>query len=904
MGLPQYSNIENTIQSTIKSRIGQNLKVSQLSPWLRISSAVAGGLVIESNISSDSFSTRYGSATSAGAIGRKFDGSLVVEDSSDRGFRPSPVIEGLSVKNGAQGLTRKCSFVIKCFSVGQMEKVSQYFLEPRYFALIEWGWNTPQSYNSMAKLKEDAVCEMIDYQNLQTLKNKRAASEGHYDAFLGIVAGGGFEYGEDETYNLNIEIVTQGEIPSYLQFHKGVVIRDEGGKIASSKEFIPTQIEDAIDSKNIGLALFMQMYNDLPGGKQITRVKNLGADPRWADPSLYINMDEEVRKHLTEKIGTGKIKLVQGKSVPGAPGSSVVTSAYGEIPSEGQLVSTERFIRMDLAWKILNTTSLDVQVLQTSCKGEETMNYVINIDNTICTAHPHIFSTDKSKLYIPNKNLPNFGLASIFFPPTSTDDIKKEEDVANSGQNSVYNSFDGVKEISEVDGFPIRNPNRKIEDWEYFPAQMALAEQDQGQFDGTYYARKADKGFWGYLKSLYINFDFFCECLEKNGYLAKDVALDILNGLSSAVNMTWDFQIAERGRVLVSHDYVAPKSQNVTAENQNKQPLKSGDILYTDKVDEMNKSSETNKSSVKGPIELQVCDFNFAGIPPAKGVPLMKFQSRGMNSPFTEFSFNVSVQGALANQVMAKRNAEVNGEYNNATTAPEDKGESFKGLFAKTPDPIMQELDSLNAQVPSSEEDELEYKSEKEQSQQAAAAVAKTGGVLGLGTAAFLWAKSLFESDTQEEVHVSNYEYFISKAGVFPKEQDREKISNGGFFDSVGLLEFLIAGTFADTNLLTQMREFDFCKDNKFETQSENEKKNPGLLPISMNFTIHGVSGLKVGDIFCVIDLPSPYNTKIFQIFHVEHTVSDGMWSTQIEAKLRNADIVDKDELKKLTTNG
>ena len=128
MGLPQYSNIENTIQSTIKSRIGQNLKVSQLSPWLRISSAVAGGLVIESNISSDSFSTRYGSATSAGAIGRKFDGSLVVEDSSDRGFRPSPVIEGLSVKNGAQGLTRKCSFVIKCFSVGQMEKVSQYFL--------------------------------------------------------------------------------------------------------------------------------------------------------------------------------------------------------------------------------------------------------------------------------------------------------------------------------------------------------------------------------------------------------------------------------------------------------------------------------------------------------------------------------------------------------------------------------------------------------------------------------------------------------------------------------------------------------------------------------------------------------------------------------------------------------
>ena len=54
---------------------------------------------------------------------------------------------------------------------------------------------------------------------------------------------------------------------------------------------------------------------------------------------------------------------------------------------------------------------------------------------------------------------------------------------------------------------------------------------------------------WGYLKDLYIDFDFFSECIESTGLFTKDVYYKILNGLSSAVNMIWDFQIVESCKI-------------------------------------------------------------------------------------------------------------------------------------------------------------------------------------------------------------------------------------------------------------------------------------------------------------------------------------------------------------------
>ena len=55
---PQYGNIYPEIQTTIKSRGGNQLLVSGLKPWIRLSSGYSNGLILGSNLKFDSFDKR------------------------------------------------------------------------------------------------------------------------------------------------------------------------------------------------------------------------------------------------------------------------------------------------------------------------------------------------------------------------------------------------------------------------------------------------------------------------------------------------------------------------------------------------------------------------------------------------------------------------------------------------------------------------------------------------------------------------------------------------------------------------------------------------------------------------------------------------------------------------------
>ena len=55
---------------------------------------------------------------------------------------------------------------------------------------------------------------------------------------------------------------------------------------------------------------------------------------------------------------------------------------------------------------------------------------------------------------------------------------------------------------------------------------------------------------WGYLDNLYINFDFACSVIEAENLTYSDALLEILNGMSSAVNSMWSFQIMEKAKTI------------------------------------------------------------------------------------------------------------------------------------------------------------------------------------------------------------------------------------------------------------------------------------------------------------------------------------------------------------------
>lgn len=873
---PQFGNVYDSVQKTIKSRAGNNIKASELKPWIRVSSGYGAGLVIASNLKNDTFYSRYGDSTSGGRIGNNFAGTSVVgtRTAFNRGLRPSPIIETINIKNGSEGLSRKLTFQIKCFTLSQLDELTKYFLEPRFYLLMEWGWNTNLAYSQMAKVQgvdsSTAICDMISYMNLGVLKDKREKSHGHYDAFLGVITGGGVEYGDDETYIVSVEVTTQGEIPAYLQQHKGAI---KNGVDANSSQIfdVEKEIQTAEEGANFGKALFMYMYNDLPGSKQTKNIKKLVDDPYWTSQYHYLNMNKSLRDTLLEDLNDVQVNTTD-------PTTGLVQE--GKIPSDQPLISKERFIRLELAWKILNTTDDILTPKQISCtKGNSNkgLDSEISIENTIIRAHKHIFSMSKEHLYIPNGYGPDFGLEQVL---TKTTDLLKG----------------GFLQLNPDGSFKTKNfgTNGLYSVGKLFPQTIPLDTKGAAEYDNTYIPLTCDAFEWGYLKDLFINFDFFIQCMDRSGHVIKDVAIEILNGLSSGANLFWDYQIVNVG------------------------------------------SSSSTKDNI-GDECLVVVDRSFSGKPPTSRASTLSLQSIGVNSPFLEFGIKLEVAGAIANSVMAQRNSE-SSPGSTSDSNVEAKAESFSGLFAYKPDGVTLKLNTIRQEedaeaakleserVAQSQLTEIES-AKAELKKKVETDTAEYGDFYKVASAEFTagnyydsvgsylsaveeWVKDGYdlvtdkieevftgENKEQRKARASNYEFFIQKAGVYPKINDpnadfaKELLDLNSSNDVKITDTNMICGIWEDSQLLRQIYEYDLNPTNNYSLLHQSLKKNPGYLPVEVTFTIHGVSGLKVGDLIHFKDLPHIYRSKLFSIFEVEQTVNDDLWQTTATAKLRNITI-------------
>ena len=895
----QYGNVYPEVQNTITSRAGNNLLVSQLKPWIRVSSSYNNGLVIASNLQSDTFEARYGEPVTlsagfvhdSGRVGNNFAGDSVWPraTSFNRQHRPSPVIEAISIKNGTEGLSRKLNFTIKAFTLPQLDMITAYFLEPRFWCLAEWGWNTQLAYNQMAKVQNTSVnsatCDIISYINLGVLKDKRKNSQGNYDAFLGVITGGSVDYGEDETYLVNVEVMTQGEIPAYLQQHKGTPLKidfdKETGKVKdgqrnkSSELFDPeTEIQDAESANEFGKALFMYMYNDLPLCKRTQRLMKYVDDPIWTSEYNYINMNQTAREKMSSELKDETVKITN-REYNGSNDQIVDT----KIPDGQPLIGKERFIRMELAWEILNTTDLILAPQQIQCgDSKKSLDSQISIENTIVRAHKHMFSVNKDTLYVPNAKAPDFGLYDVLMNTNeSSESFIRFED----GQLATKNL--------EPNGLPEANK---------FPQPIECKVSGIKVFDDSVFEINQDAYEWGYLKDLYINFDFFVSCMSKNGYVIKDVAIDILNGLSSGVNLFWDFQIVEAG-------------------------------------------STSTKNGNSGDSCLIVVDKNFSGKPPGTYNSTLSLQSIGTKSPFLDFKMKMEVIGAIANQVMAQTNQATSPEM--SSYAVEDKVEAFRGLFATQPDRVglllntihkesleyaREEAEQQQQQQEAVETDVLltQYKAYMEYLQKVSAGTAVYDPILYTPIENLAWAL-LFNDKVEESVNLgienkkayvisattettnyitegesttetkkrkTNYDIFMQNAGVYPLINNpninfRDLDINTNLDTLVIDDRTIVCGVWQDTQLLRQIYEYDLRGGGIIDYKI-GASKNPGYLPIEVTFTIHGVSGIKVGDMLHFKDLPAIYRSKLFSVFDVEHTLNDDMWQTTVVSKLRPID--------------
>jgi len=844
-GFPQRANLNESITKTILSRAGNNTMMSEKVPWIRVTSCRNEFLTLESTPMTDSFGERYGRSGRSGKIGVNKNGDDVYADElndadgnligSDRSFRPSPTIESVDVTQGNEGLSKKTNFTIKCFTMAQVEALLQYFLEPATNILVEWGFNENDSVLQKTPI---TPCDIADYHSIKHLTNKRKKSKGTYDATFGIVTGGSMGFGDAETYEIEVQITSMGEIPAYLQHHKNTRTGTEGLN-DTGKEFDVADINDDADDENsVGKALFKQMFNDLPAHKRIDSIKNLVNQPWATNKGNFVNMDKEIRTDLIEATKKGELhsdKKAKNKVGVNADGTDKTEDIDLSIPTDTPLFDTDRYIRAALAFTILDLThTLEFKPKRVGCKNVTTQNPYINWRRTICKAHKNIFSTRGDKLMIPNKNCPSFDFISAFSNTKPGPTIERTDSGKIKPQGTSGTLPDGLSE------------NFK------FPQSTAIDYDGQAFFDSDYQPTCYDPHEWGYLKDLFINFDFFIDCIKSPGLLSKDVYYKILNGLSSGVNMNWDFQIVERGKELPDDE----------AEND---PC----LKWWRKTLE----SECRN----GDNELQIVCFHSTGNTTNK-LGQAKFQSRGLNSPFLSAELNMDIPSAMKGQVVMQ-----SGGDSDSTPNPEQNDKDFQGLFTQYDDVVMEELNFLRNQDSNAEE--------AQRKQEEDAAQAKAFEEMNGSEKKALKDKNAADNKKNlEDQKKSNYEAFGNVATIVPRIQYRKggidvktSIFNNPNND-VNIEDLMMIVAYDDESTLKSVEEYNRGKDKGEFIVKKDKEKNAFPLPIKFNFTLHGISGIRVGDTFNVKDLPGDYKKKIFQVTQVEHNIEQSIWKTSVQS--------------------
>jgi hypothetical protein len=705
---PNFSNFQSFVKTTLNSRKSNSLKISNLNPFVRIASGAGYTLVSNTD------------ATLMGAAG--------IYGTADSAYRPKPIVTSLEVDEGAGNLSRKASISITAFSKSSMETLTKYFLEPGFSLFIEWGWGVG-GYKGLQSLNASTVCS---FSSAVATNAVRQNTQGNYDNYLGFITGGGVSVDGDK-WIININCTGYTELPTYLLTSEtGEQKTNDSGILSAAKIFGL----NFIDSTNSGPSdeRFMRMFNELPQTRQTKAVKGLRKNPNVNSLSSFINFDSEVSEKINGE--------TDGWTIPWTDiqifRSSLKVDGVDVIfPKGTKIISDDKFIRFDTLMRIIYEIGIEGYELP----GSRVITTKVDYEDTACSAFKYMFSTDASKLFIPNPNTPKIKLSGA--------PIGAGTPVSSITANVTDNSISGIQ----------------------FPSQAALSFTPK---IGNTITKPAQQ--WGYLKNLYVNFNFAKSVLETKNFYLKDALYQILNGISSAVNGMWNFQIEE---------------------------------------------SEVGNTTI-----LKIWEMNM--ISSTKGAPYT-FDMVGQDSIFIDASLDLDISGAKMNQIIGQK-----------------LGQTLNGDSARTPKTLFQ----------SGLTDKFGIAIKKKK------------------------IETTDDADTQTpqdktSVAEENLNVMLGKAKYFPKVDltDANPLS-GELYDMCYL------GAYHDSAIFSALK-------NGNDQIGEKDTASP-LMPINFTFKVHGISGIRRGDMFKVNGIPSIYNNGFFQVLSVKHTVDGMQWTTEVTGGYRN----------------
>jgi hypothetical protein len=502
---PAFSNIEPYVTNTINSRFKNLIQTSGLNAWVSIASAKSPGFVLHSN-RGGGFTSHYGTESTAGITGKTWGDGKEIGGGTE-GYKPSPYVSAMEIEENVGSISRKATFTIVAHTQQQCNVLISHFLEPGYTVFLQWGWNTDAAKSQLIeKLSANNVSQYSDFANTsQARKN----SGGQYDNYLGFITGGGVSRAADK-WEINVKLTGFTELAAYLNA-ADTATNDNDVKPRGSKYFPQSQIKN---ETSIHKKRFMMMFNELPSNRRTNSTANiLLKTAGMQDVKNYINFDMSVIEELSNKTAGSLFDKVASFLGFETQAEVEVEGKEVDLVAGTKLVHEEKFIKFGALMKIFNLLGAESYTLN---NGNE-IQFSIDTEGVPISAFRRIFSLDKTKLFIPNKETPNFSIA------TALEKTEPQSDFTKNKDNTITYAGQTVE----------------------FPQGTALTYKPSS--NATNSVDRAG-GEWGYLNDLYVNFDFAKSIIETKNFSVMDAMYQLLNGLSAAAGGQWDFQLQESSK--------------------------------------------------------------------------------------------------------------------------------------------------------------------------------------------------------------------------------------------------------------------------------------------------------------------------------------------------------------------
>ena len=231
---------------------------------------------------------------------------------TDQGLVPSPGLISFNLESKNRGSIREGTIELKAYNKFQFELIELVYLRLGFTMMLEWGWDkyTTNSENIIDvgnTIIEDSWFKnntnITQLEMIKTIESYRKRYSGNYDGFYGRVTNFNWSFEADGTYSISIDLISVGDVIESLSVAtKATSLSLKQIQSTISASYFPEGLGDSPIVTNAGsTALSQDMFNDICGKEWDQKLSG------FLNPLIFFNpienLEGDKRPESTDKYG-------------------------------------------------------------------------------------------------------------------------------------------------------------------------------------------------------------------------------------------------------------------------------------------------------------------------------------------------------------------------------------------------------------------------------------------------------------------------------------------------------------------------------------------------------------------------------------------------------------------------